>query len=227
MAIEEKGNWGAAKRFRLIIREQGQTREMGGNEMSLAVGIVDNIMMNALDTKSSDIHLQPLQGTGLIRLRVDGVLVNFATVPIGVLDRSIGRIKAVSGMDPANRRVPQDGRCSARIADRAWDLRIAILPVDGGERMVIRLLGGLSVSGLPSIGLRDIANTREHADARLTKLGLGAPQRVFTACADRHVDAFTGETPRDGSADALARGGNDRVLSLELKIHLCWLVVSG
>lgn len=120
------------------------------------VQFVATLLGEAVQARASDIHLQPLQGAGLIRLRVDGVLVNFATVPIGVLDRSIGRIKAVSGMDPANRRVPQDGRCSARIADRTWDLRIAILPVDGGERMVIRLLGGLSVSGLPSIGLRDI-----------------------------------------------------------------------
>lgn len=120
------------------------------------VQFVATLLGEAVQARASDIHLQPLQGAGLIRLRVDGVLVNFATVPIGVLDRSIGRIKAVSGMDPANRRVPQDGRCTARIADRTWDLRIAILPVDGGERMVIRLLGGLSVSGLPSIGLRDL-----------------------------------------------------------------------
>ena len=50
MAIEEKGNWGAAKRFRLIIREQGQTREMGGNEMSLAVGIVAMLIGVVLGT---------------------------------------------------------------------------------------------------------------------------------------------------------------------------------
>ncbi|HRI73763.1 MAG TPA: hypothetical protein PLB31_04750, partial [Fimbriimonadaceae bacterium] len=54
--LQNTGNYGAAKRFRLILREQGQAREMGGSEMSLAVSIVDNIMMQALDAKASDIH---------------------------------------------------------------------------------------------------------------------------------------------------------------------------
>ena len=51
-----QSNFGAAKRFRLIIREGGQAREMGGDDMSIAVGIVDNIFMNALETGTSDIH---------------------------------------------------------------------------------------------------------------------------------------------------------------------------
>ena len=58
-STEYTARQGPTKRFRLILRESGNIREMGGEEMSLAVGIVDNIFMNALDTGTSDIHLQP------------------------------------------------------------------------------------------------------------------------------------------------------------------------
>ena len=56
---QSQTNYGAAKRFRLVLREQGTIREMGGEDMSIAVGITDSIFMNALDTNTSDIHLQP------------------------------------------------------------------------------------------------------------------------------------------------------------------------
>ena len=107
---EESGNWGAAKKFRLIIREQGQSREMGGNEMSLAVGIVDNIMMNALDTGTSDIHLQPERDQLRIRYRQDGILMDNGQLPPEQASNVLARLKLSAGMKIDEMREPQDGR---------------------------------------------------------------------------------------------------------------------
>ena len=74
-------NFGAAKKFRLIIREGGVTREMGGEDQSIAVGITDMIFMNALETGTSDIHLQPERDQLRVRFRQDGVLHNVHELP--------------------------------------------------------------------------------------------------------------------------------------------------
>lgn len=140
MAIEEKGNWGAAKRFRLIIREQGQTREMGGNEMSLAVGIVDNIMMNALDTKSSDIHLQPERNQLKIRYRQDGVLHETGALPPEQAANVIARLKLAAMMRIDETREPQDGRIDMEYEGRRLSARASCVPSLNGEKFVMRLL---------------------------------------------------------------------------------------
>jgi type II secretory ATPase GspE/PulE/Tfp pilus assembly ATPase PilB-like protein len=140
MAIEEKGNWGAAKKFRLIIREQGQTREMGGNEMSLAVGIVDNIMMNALDTKSSDIHLQPERNQLKIRYRQDGVLHETGALPPEQAANVIARLKLAANMRIDETREPQDGRIDMEYNGRRLSARASCVPSLNGEKFVMRLL---------------------------------------------------------------------------------------
>jgi type II secretory ATPase GspE/PulE/Tfp pilus assembly ATPase PilB-like protein len=145
MAIEEKGNWGAAKRFRLIIREQGQTREMGGNEMSLAVGIVDNIMMNALDTKSSDIHLQPERNQLKIRYRQDGVLHETGALPPEQAANVIARLKLAANMRIDETREPQDGRIDMEYEGRRLSARASCVPSLNGEKFVMRLLDPTSM----------------------------------------------------------------------------------
>ncbi|MER3496481.1 MAG: hypothetical protein C4321_03490, partial [Chloroflexota bacterium] len=74
-------NYGANRRFRLTLREGTNIRDMGGEDMSIAVGIVDSILMNALDTGTSDIHLQPERGQLKIRFRQDGVLQTNGELP--------------------------------------------------------------------------------------------------------------------------------------------------
>ena len=103
-------NFGAAKRFRLVLREQGNIREMGGEDMSLAVGIVDNIFMNALDTGTSDIHLQPEREQLRIRYRQDGILMDAGQLPPEHVGNVIARLKLAAGMRIDEQREPQDGR---------------------------------------------------------------------------------------------------------------------
>lgn len=136
----ESGNWGAAKKFRLIIREQGQSREMGGNEMSLAVGIVDNIMMNALDTGTSDIHLQPERDQLRIRFRQDGVLQENGQLPPEQAMNVLARLKLAAGMRIDEQREPQDGRIDMEYNGRRLSARASCIPCLNGEKFVMRLL---------------------------------------------------------------------------------------
>lgn len=155
MSVTEQGNWGAAKRFRLVIRESGQTREMGGNEMSLAVGIVDNIMMQALDLKASDIHLQPEREQLRIRFRQDGILHDNGQLPPEQAANVLARLKLAAGMRIDEQREPQDGRIDMEYDDRKLSARASCIPCMNGEKFVMRLLDpqamkvDLNVLGMP------------------------------------------------------------------------------
>src|SRR5581483_3186298 len=111
-------NYGAMKRFRLILREQGVTREMGGEEMSIAVQIVDNIFMNAIEIGASDIHLQPERDQLKIRFRVDGQLTENGQLPPETAANVIARIKLAAGMHIDERREAQDGRVDMEYVNR-------------------------------------------------------------------------------------------------------------
>jgi type II secretory ATPase GspE/PulE/Tfp pilus assembly ATPase PilB-like protein len=152
---QDVGNWGAAKKFRLILREQGQTRDMGGNELSIAVNIVDNIMMNALDTGTSDIHLQPERDQLRIRYRQDGVLHDNGQLPPEHANNVLARLKLAAGMRIDETREPQDGRIDMEYNGRRLSARASCVPCLNGEKYVMRLLDpgsmkvDLDVLGMP------------------------------------------------------------------------------
>lgn len=136
----ESGNWGAAKKFRLILREQGNIREMGGSEMSLTVSIVDNIMMQALDAKASDIHLQPERDQLRIKFRQDGILTENGMLPPEQAMNVLARLKLASGMRIDEMREPQDGRIDMEYNGRRLSARASCVPCLNGEKFVMRLL---------------------------------------------------------------------------------------
>jgi type II secretory ATPase GspE/PulE/Tfp pilus assembly ATPase PilB-like protein len=133
-------NYGAAKRFRLVLREQGNIREMGGEEMSLAVGIVDNIFMNALETGTSDIHLQPEREQLRIRFRQDGVLHDTGQLPPEQAANVLARLKLAAGMRIDEQREPQDGRIDMEYMGRRLSARASCVPSLNGEKFVMRIL---------------------------------------------------------------------------------------
>jgi type II secretory ATPase GspE/PulE/Tfp pilus assembly ATPase PilB-like protein len=137
---QESGNWGAAKRFRLVLRDQGVTREMGGSEMSLAVSIVDNIMMQALDCRASDIHLQPERDQLRIRFRQDGILTDNGMLPPEQAANVLARLKLAAGMRIDEQREPQDGRIDMEYNGRRLSARASCVPCLNGEKIVMRLL---------------------------------------------------------------------------------------
>jgi type II secretory ATPase GspE/PulE/Tfp pilus assembly ATPase PilB-like protein len=142
MSIQDytQTNWGAAKRFRLILREAGNARDMGGDTMSIAVGIVDNIFMNALETGTSDIHLQPERDQLRIRYRQDGVLHDTGQLMPEEAANVIARLKLASGMRIDENREPQDGRIDMEFMGRRLSARASCIPCLNGEKFVMRLL---------------------------------------------------------------------------------------
>lgn len=133
-------NYGAGKRFRLVLREQGNIREMGGQEMSIAVGITDSIFMNALDTGTSDIHLQPERDQLKIRYRQDGHLNDTGQLPLEQAQNVLARLKLAAGMRIDEQREPQDGRIDMEYDGRRLSARASCIPCLNGEKFVMRLL---------------------------------------------------------------------------------------
>jgi type II secretory ATPase GspE/PulE/Tfp pilus assembly ATPase PilB-like protein len=134
------GNFGAGKKFRLIIRESGMVRELGGEDMSIAVQIVDSIFMNALDTGTSDIHLQPEREQLKIRFRQDGVLHETGQLPPEQAQNALARLKLAAGMRIDENREPQDGRIDMEYNGRRLSARASCIPCLNGEKFVMRLL---------------------------------------------------------------------------------------
>ena len=104
------------------------------------IRLVNDILFRALQLRASDIHVHPYEAKIQIRYRVDGILYDVLSLNRNVLPLIILCIKVMAGMDIAERRLPQDGRCSVRLGQREIDLRISTVPTSFGERSVLRLL---------------------------------------------------------------------------------------
>ena len=104
------------------------------------IKLVNQIFFQAVKRGASDIHIEPFEKEVRVRFRVDGVMHEVMKVPKRSQGALISRIKIMSHLDIAEKRVPQDGRINIKVADRAIDIRVSILPVSYGERIVMRLL---------------------------------------------------------------------------------------
>jgi len=104
------------------------------------IRLVNDILFRALQLRASDVHIHPYESKIQIRYRVDGILYDTLSLNRNVLSLIISRIKVMAGMDIAERRMPQDGRCSVRLGQREIDLRVSTVPTSYGERSVLRIL---------------------------------------------------------------------------------------
>jgi general secretion pathway protein E len=109
-------------------------------EEAPVVELVNNILAQATDDAASDIHFEPDERIFTVRLRVDGVLHRRMSLPRERFDAVASRIKLISGMDIAERRLPQDGRISTRSSGIDMDIRVSCVPGVHGESIVMRLL---------------------------------------------------------------------------------------
>lgn len=105
-----------------------------------AVKMVDQILTDAIKRKVSDIHIEPYEDVIRVRYRVDGVLKEILNIDIEALSAIITRIKILSDMNIAERRIPQDGRIVTTIDGIAVDMRVSSIPLITGEKVVIRIL---------------------------------------------------------------------------------------
>lgn len=105
------------------------------------VRLVNLIMREAIAKRASDIHVEPYEKTLRVRLRIDGVLYETLKPPLHLKNPVVSRIKIMSRLDIAERRLPQDGRIKLRVGkDREMDFRVSVLPTLFGEKVVMRLL---------------------------------------------------------------------------------------
>jgi type II secretory ATPase GspE/PulE/Tfp pilus assembly ATPase PilB-like protein len=133
------GRPGGPQKFRLIMREQGVSREMGG-DLTEAVGATDFFMRQALDLGASDIHLQPERNRLLLRYRIDGVMHDVGQYNTEIIPNILARLKLAAGMHIDERREPQDGRLDMEYGPRKLSARMSCLPMLNGEKIVMRLL---------------------------------------------------------------------------------------
>jgi general secretion pathway protein E len=120
------------------------------------IRLVNMLMFQALKLRASDIHLQPYVDRLQVRMRIDGVLYDTEAIPKKAQEAIVSRVKVMGKMDIAERRLPQDGRASIRIGDGDVDVRISSIPVQSGERIVLRILDKTTkVYTLDQIGLSE------------------------------------------------------------------------
>jgi general secretion pathway protein E len=104
------------------------------------IRLINAVLTQAVKDNASDIHIEPYENRLIIRFRVDGVLKEVLQSRRAVAPLVVSRIKVMSKLDIAEKRLPQDGRISLRIAGRAVDVRVSTIPSGHGERVVLRLL---------------------------------------------------------------------------------------
>lgn len=104
------------------------------------VEFVNNTLSQAVDQRASDVHIEPEEHTFFVRYRIDGILYEHINLPKERFNAIASRIKLISGMDIAERRLPQDGRLNTRVSGQDLDIRVSCLPGVHGESIVMRLL---------------------------------------------------------------------------------------
>jgi len=124
------------------------------------IKLVNSIFFEAHKMRASDIHFQPYEDQLAVRYRVDGILYATKEIPKKVQEAVTSRIKVMGRMDIAERRLPQDGRCTIKVGEGEIDLRISSVPTAYGERIVLRLLDKTQKTfELDNIGL-----SKEHSE---------------------------------------------------------------
>lgn len=122
-------------------------------ESAPVIRYVNSIFFDAITKRASDIHLEPFEKTVSLRMRLDGDLVSFPAPQKRYYAAIVSRIKIMSDLNIAERRVPQDGKCRVTVNGSKVDIRVSVLPVIWGEKIVLRILAKGNISlGIESIG---------------------------------------------------------------------------
>lgn len=143
----------------LQVKEGEEVEEKGDLEKQAQelpiIRIVETLMKHAILQRASDIHIEPTEKEVLVRYRIDGILRDAMTLPVLTKSGIVARIKVLSNLKLDEHRLPQDGRFKVETEDYKYSIRVSILPVFNGEKIVMRLLSE-SAKGytLENLGLR-------------------------------------------------------------------------
>ncbi len=179
------------------------------------VRLVSNILLDAIERRASDIHIKPREKNVELIYRMDGVLTNIRFFSKTLLSAVVSRIKIIGGMNIAERRVPQDGRCCVRHKGVQVDLRISVMPTVEGESVVIRLLNShiglksvdqLGFSGHDEEVFRDLIHKNNGIFLVTGPTGSGKSTTLYAALAEvqrQNVNILTVEDPVEYHMDGI------------------------
>ena len=125
------------------------------------VRFLQKMLIDAINARASDLHFEPYEYHYRVRFRVDGELREITQPPIAIKDKLSSRIKVISRLDIAEKRVPQDGRMKLKFGSKSIDFRVSTLPTLFGEKIVIRILDASSAKlGIEALGYEKIERER-------------------------------------------------------------------
>ena len=125
------------------------------------VRFLQKMLIDAINMRASDLHFEPYEYHYRVRFRIDGELREITQPPIAIKDKLSSRIKVISRLDIAEKRVPQDGRMKLKFGNKAIDFRVSTLPTLFGEKIVIRILDSSSAKlGIDALGYEKIEKER-------------------------------------------------------------------
>ncbi len=140
---------------------QQEAAELGEVEDAPVVRFLQKMLVDAINLRASDLHFEPYEFHYRVRFRVDGELREITQPPIAIKDKLSSRIKVISRLDIAERRVPQDGRMKLKFGAKSIDFRVSTLPTLFGEKIVIRILDSSSAKlGIDALGYEKIEKER-------------------------------------------------------------------
>jgi type IV pilus assembly protein PilB len=153
--------------FEFDVTEDDGTPSTEANEASAevedapVVRFLQKMLIDAINARASDLHFEPYEYHYRVRFRIDGELREITQPPIAIKDKLASRIKVISRMDIAEKRVPQDGRMKLKFGNKAIDFRVSTLPTLFGEKVVIRILDSSSAKlGIEALGYEKIEKDR-------------------------------------------------------------------
>jgi type IV pilus assembly protein PilB len=141
--------------------EQDNAESVAEVEDAPVVRFLQKMLIDAINARASDLHFEPFEYNYRVRFRIDGELREITQPPIAIKDKLASRIKVISRLDIAEKRVPQDGRMKLKFGQRAIDFRVSTLPTLFGEKIVIRILDPSSAKlGIDALGYEKIEKER-------------------------------------------------------------------
>ena len=165
-----KGGTGAIKHIQEdgeeIVQQPGGKEEMqkAAEEVSI-IRVVDSLLKHAILQRTSDVHIEPLDKEVVVRYRIDGILHDVMSLPISTASGIVARIKVLSNLKLDEHRLPQDGRFKIETEDFKYSIRVSVLPVLNGEKIVMRLLAedtgtySLEASGFTGLALEKVKSS--------------------------------------------------------------------
>ncbi|MFL5272088.1 MAG: GspE/PulE family protein, partial [Anaeromyxobacteraceae bacterium] len=136
-----------------VTSQPADAQEQSDVEDAPVVRFLQKMLIDAINLRASDLHFEPYEYHYRVRFRVDGELREITQPPIAIKDKLASRIKVISRLDIAEKRVPQDGRMKLKFGSKAIDFRVSTLPTLFGEKIVIRILDPSSAKlGIDALG---------------------------------------------------------------------------